>query len=120
MIMTYTTTKFSDFWHGSMLAALTACMAFGLADVARSATPDSAPAIRVPFGDLNLTTDQGTSAFHARVAAAARQVCSVGREDSRNLQAWAAERSCEAQAIVNAERDVHAVAASFAARHEPI
>ena len=118
--MTYTAAKFSDFWHGSMLAALTACMAFGIADVARSATPDTAPAVRVPYGDLNLTTADGASTLRARLTAAARQVCSVEGGDIRNLQAYAAERSCEAQAIANAVRDVHAVAASFATRHEPI
>ena len=118
--MTYAPTKFSDFWHGSMLAALTACMALGLANVARSATPDTAPAVRVPYGDLNLTSDKGVSTLRTRVAAAARKVCSVGGGDIRNLQAYAAQRSCESQAIANAERDVHAVAASFATRHEPI
>ena len=118
--MSYTATKFSDFWHGSMLAALTACMALGIANVARSATPDSAPTVRVPYGDLNLTTAEGASMLRARVTAAARQVCTVGGGDNRNLQAYAAERSCEAQAIANAVRDVHAVAASFATRHEPI
>jgi UrcA family protein len=120
MIMTYTTAKFSDFWYGSMLAALTACMAFGLADVARSATPDTAPAVRVPYGDLNLTTEEGASTLRARIAAAARQVCSVEGADIRNLQAYAAERSCEAQAIANAVHDVHAVAASLATNHAPI
>ena len=35
------TDKFTDFWHASMLAALTACMAVGLAEVAHSATPDA-------------------------------------------------------------------------------
>jgi len=117
--MTYTTTKFSDFWHGSMLAALTACMALGLADVARSATPDAAPTIKVLYGDLNLTTREGVSTLYARVTAAARQVCAVDGGDIRNLEAYAAARSCEAQAIANAVRDVHSakVAASFAARH---
>jgi UrcA family protein len=120
MIMTYTTAKFSDFWHGSMLAALTACMALGIAGVARSATPDSAPAVRVPYGDLNLTTEKGASTLRARVAAAARQVCSVEGGDIRNLQAYAAERSCETQAISHAMHDVHSVAASLAARRAPI
>jgi UrcA family protein len=119
--MTYATTKFSDFWHGSMLVALTACMGFGLAGVARSATPDAAPSIGVFYGDLNLATAQGAGMLHARVAAAARQVCTVDGGDIRNLAAYAAERSCEAQAIANAVRDVHSarVAASFAAHREP-
>jgi UrcA family protein len=117
--MTHATTKFSEYWHGSMLAALTACMAFGLAGVARSATP-AAPAIKVLYGDLNLTSEQGASTLRARVTAAARQVCAVDGGYIRNLRAYAAERSCETQAIANAMRDVDStkVAASFAARHE--
>ena len=118
--MTFTSTKFSDFWHGSMLAAVTACMAFGLAAVAHSATPDDAPAIKVFYGDLNLASAQGVSTLQARVAAAARQVCGIDHADIRDLQAYAAQRSCEAQAIANAVRDVHSakVAAAVAARHE--
>jgi UrcA family protein len=118
--MTYATTKFSDFMHGSMLAALTACMALGLAEVARSATPDAAPAVKVPYGDLNLASEQGANTLHARIKAAARRVCAVDGIDLRNLTTYAAERSCEAQAIANAVRDVNnvKVAASFAARRE--
>jgi UrcA family protein len=118
--MTYASTKFSDFMHGSMLAALTACMAVGLADVARSATPDAAPAVKVPYGDLNLTSEQGANTLRARITAAAHQVCAVDAIDIRNLATYAAERSCEAQAIANAVRDVQSVrvAASNAARRE--
>jgi UrcA family protein len=115
--MTYVS-KFTDFWHGSMLAALTACMAVGLADVAHAATPDAAPSVRVRYGDLNLTSEQGAHTLHARIAAAARQVCAPDGLDMRNLQAYAAERSCERQAIANAVREVHgAKVASLAARH---
>ena len=118
--MTYLSTKFSDFWHGSMLAALTACMALALAGVAHAAPPDTTSSVRVPYGDLNLTSEQGARTFHARVTAAARQVCGADGVDIRNLQAYAAERSCEVQAIANAEQGVQGVkvAASLAARHE--
>ncbi len=118
--MTCATTKFSDLWHGSMLAALTSCMAVGVADIARSATPDDAPSVRVSYGDLNLMSAQGADTLYARVAAAARKVCAADGVDIRNLQAYSAERSCEAQAIANALSDVHlaTVAASLAARHE--
>ncbi len=110
--------KFADFWHGSMLAALTACMAVGLADAARAATPDSAPSVRVPYGDLNLTSEQGADTLHARVAAAAREVCAPDGLDIRNLKAYAAARTCESQAIANAVREVYgAKVASLAARH---
>jgi UrcA family protein len=107
--MTQPTTKFSDLWHGSMLAALTACMAVGLAGVARSATPDDAPpSTTVSYGDLDLATAQGANALHVRLTAAARQVCSANSMDMRDVQAYAAERSCETKAIAKAEQDVHA------------
>jgi len=115
--MTYAD-KFSDFWHGSMLAAVTACMAVGLANVAHSATPDATPSVRVPYGDLNLASELGASTLHARVTAAARQVCAPDGLEIRNLQAYAAERACMTQAVANAERDVQATElASLAAPH---
>jgi UrcA family protein len=115
--MTQLTSKFNDLWHGSMLAALTACMAVGLAGVARAAPPaDAAPSVRVPYGDLNLASAQGVNTLNARVSAAARQVCSADGVDLRDLQASAAERSCETQAIANAEHEVQVQAPQVAAR----
>jgi len=115
-----TNTKFSDLWHGSMLAALTACMAVGLAAVAHAATPAGAPSVTVPFGDLNLASTKGIDTLYARVAAAARQVCAPGGVDIRDLQAYAIERACVSQAIANALRDLPdaRVASSLAARHD--
>jgi UrcA family protein len=116
--MTYFT-KFNDLWHGSMLAALTACMAVGLVDVARSATADAAPAVKVGYGDLDLKSAQGAHTLHARITAAARQVCALDSVDMRDLPAFTAARSCETQAIANAEREVQATTvASLAARHD--
>ena len=110
--------KFSGFWHGSMLAALTACMAVGLADVARSATPDGPPSVRVRYGDLNLASEQGARTLHARLAAAARQVCAPNGFETRNLQAYSAQRSCATRAISDAVQQVQATQmASVAARH---
>jgi UrcA family protein len=111
--------KFTDFWHGSMLAALTACMAVGLVDVARSATPDdTVRSVRVSYGDLNLASEQGANTLYARVAAAARQVCGADGVDARDLHAYAAERSCESHAIANAVRAVQSPSvASLAARN---
>ena len=115
--MTQLTSKFNDLWHGSMLAALTACMAVGLASVARAAPPaDAAPSVRVPYGDLNLASAQGVNTLNARVSAAARQVCSADGVDLRDLQASAAERSCESKAIANAEHEVQVQAPQVAAR----
>jgi UrcA family protein len=115
-----TNTKFSDFWYGSMLAALTACMAVGLANVARAADPEAAPSVTVRFGDLDLASAKGVDTLYARVSAAARQVCAAGSVDMRDLQAYASERACVSQAIANALHDVHdtRVASSLAARHD--
>jgi UrcA family protein len=42
------------------------------------AAPAAAQTVRVPFGDLNLSTAAGAETFDARAAAAARQTCAVG------------------------------------------
>jgi UrcA family protein len=42
------------------------------------AAPAAAQTVRVPFGDLNLSTAAGAEAFDARAAAAARAACAVG------------------------------------------
>ena len=101
-----TTFKFNDLWHGSMLAALTACMAVGLVDVARSASPDQAPSVKVSYGDLDLANAQGAHALHARIPAAARQVCAPDGLDMRDLKLYAVERSCMSETVANAERKV--------------
>jgi UrcA family protein len=116
--MTYFT-KFNDLWHGSMLVALTACMGVGLADVARSATPDGPPTVKVGYGDLNLTSAQGAHTLHARITAAARRVCAPDGFDTRNLSLFTLERSCMSEAVANAEREVQATkVAGLAARHD--
>jgi UrcA family protein len=112
------TVKLNEFRRSSVkLAAFAACL---IAGTAFAASPDVTSSVRVPYGDLNLTSEQGARTFHARVAAAARQVCAADGLDIRNLQAYWAERSCETQAIANAEQGVQGVkvAASLAARHE--
>lgn len=116
--MTYFT-KFTDLWHGSMLAALTACMAVGLADIARSATPDGAPAVKVAYGDLDLTSAQGAHTLHARITAAARQVCEPDGVGIRDLKSYSVERSCMSEAVANAEREVQRTkVAGLGARHD--
>lgn len=42
------------------------------------ASPAAAQEVRVPFGDLDLSTGAGAEAFDARAAAAARSVCAIG------------------------------------------
>lgn len=103
-----TNSKFNDLWHGSMLAALTACMAVGLVDVARSATPDEAPSVKVSYGDLDLANSQGAHTLHARITAAARQVCAPDGLDIRDLKVYSVERACMSETVANAERKVQA------------
>ena len=103
-----TTFKFNDLWHGSMLAALTACMAVGLVDVARSATPGEPASVKVSYGDLDLANAQGAQTLHARITAAARQVCAPDGVDIRNLQVYSVERSCMSETVANAESKVQA------------
>ncbi|HYP65646.1 MAG TPA: UrcA family protein [Steroidobacteraceae bacterium] len=103
-----TTFKFNDLWHGSMLAALTACMAVGLVDVARSAEPGAPASVKVSYGDLDLANAQGAHTLHARIAAAARQVCAPNGFDIRDLQVYAVERSCMSETVANAESKVQA------------
>lgn len=100
--------KFNDLWHGSMLAALTACMAVGLVDVARSATPDETASVKVSYGDLDLANAQGAHTLHARITAAARQVCAPDGFDIRDLKLYTIERSCMSETVANAERKVQA------------
>jgi len=103
--MTLATTGLSDSRRRVTLGGLTAALLLGTA-AAYAGSPDAPPSVRVGYGDLNLASAQGASTFHARVAAAARSVCSADNVDIRNLREFAAARSCETQAIAKAVRDV--------------
>ena len=98
------------------IAALAAAVIAGTAHVGGPA----AASLTVSYGDLNLASEQGANALYARVTAAARQVCGAEGLDIRDLQAYAAARACESQAISRAVHDVHApqFAARFAAHRE--
>jgi UrcA family protein len=80
-------------------AALAACLA-----VAGVANAESAPAVRVSYADLNLSTPQGSRALYTRIVSAANEVCQA--DDIRDLQAMAARNSCRAAAIAQAVREV--------------
>ena len=99
------------------LAALAACVSLGSA---QAASPTATRAVNVSFGDLNLSTDQGTNALYARLTAAAREVCGAYGVDIRNLQDYAAARSCQEQAIAKAVHELHVpqLAARLTARHD--
>ena len=103
--MTLATTLLNRSRRRVTVGGLTAALLLGAAAV-YAADPDAAPSVKVAYGDLNLASAQGASTFHARIAAAARTVCSADNLDIRNLREYAAARSCETQAIANAVRDV--------------
>ena len=109
-------TKLNEFRRTSItFAALAACL---IAGTSFAASPQTTSSVTVRYGDLDLTKDDGISTLHARVAAAAHQVCAPDGVDMRDLQAYAAARSCEAQAIADAESRVQGVkVAALAARH---
>jgi UrcA family protein len=86
-------------------ALIAACVAVSAAGSGRAAALADAPTIKVRYADLNLATEQGSLALYDRIVAAAQQVCVP--EDIRDLRAVAAARSCRAQAIALAVRDVH-------------
>ena len=104
--MTLATTATNAARRGATLAGLAAALLLGAAG-AYAAGPDAAPSVRVAFGDLNLASAEGVSTFHARLTAAARTVCAADSLDIRNLREYAMVRSCETQAIANAEHDAH-------------
>jgi hypothetical protein len=63
--MMTSTGKFSDYWHGAMITAVSACMIAGLAQVARASAPavsDDARSVTVKFADLNGDTPAGVEA----------------------------------------------------------
>ena len=116
--MTYFS-NLNDLWHGALIAAVTACMAVGLADVARAASPDTAPSVRVSYGDLDLANAQGVQTLHARVTAAARQVCAPDGLEIRNLKLYSIERACMSEAVANAEAAVQGTkVANLSARRD--
>ena len=102
--------------HAATIAV--ACLLIGATANARAGERTDSAGVLVSYRDLNLTTEQGAATLHARIAAAARQVCLVDDVDSRDLAARAVVEQCERQAIARA---VHAInspglAAAFAAR----
>jgi UrcA family protein len=96
---------------------LAACFLAGVLSAAHAAAPnDSVPSIVVNYSDLNLSTEVGTLALYRRIVAAARQVCPSA--DTRELQALALSRACQAAATERAVHDVNSpkLAAAYEAR----
>jgi UrcA family protein len=100
----------SDYWRvpAAAVTALAACLLVAASGSAHATiADDSAPAVHVRYGDLNLASDQGTKVLYARIVTAARAVCRADEVDIRDLGALSSERSCERQAIEHAVSDVH-------------
>lgn len=115
--MTTATLQSANRRKHALLMALSGCLLAGALSVARANPPNAdVLSVTVNYGDLNLTTDRGTTELYRRIAAAARQVCA--RDDLRGLAFVAAARACEAQAIARAVDRVDSpqLAAVYAAR----
>lgn len=63
--------------------AVAAIAWLGLAPDAAAAAPAPTVSIRIPYADLDLTTDSGITELYARVRRAARQVCRPQTTGSR-------------------------------------
>jgi UrcA family protein len=88
------------------VVALAGCLFAGTVGAAHATTPAAdVPSVVVSFSDLNLSTEQGTSALYHRIVAAARQVCP--QADQRDLSAYTYSRACQEAAIARAVNDVH-------------
>jgi len=83
-----------------------AVLGAGLLAGAAQAAASGEAAVKVAYGDLNLSTPAGSEVLYRRIVAAARQVCAVDTVDIRDLRARASVRSCETQAIANAVHQV--------------
>lgn len=89
------------------LSALGAGLLGALAGAAYAASPGTAaPSMRVSYGDLNLTSEQGNKELYARLVSAAREVCGASQLDIRDLQSLGLERACERQAVAAAVEHV--------------
>jgi UrcA family protein len=69
-----------------------------------------APQVTVKYGDLNLSSPQGTAALYARIKSAAKSVCS--QFDGRDLNSHMQFNSCVDKATLGAVVDVNNTALS--------
>ena len=67
---------------------------------------DSVPSVHVRYGDLDLSTEQGSKILYHRITVAAQQVCERGA-DIRDLPARTRAEKCEADAISKAVNEVN-------------
>ncbi len=85
----------------TLKAVLTFTLAGMIANAAHAQPPGSgARSVVVRFADLNLHDNAGIAVLHARIRAAADEVC--GSADSRNLLAITHVRLCTSRAVERA------------------
>jgi UrcA family protein len=81
-------------------------LASALSGAAFAAQPsDGAPRVHVRYSDLDLRTEQGSSALYQRITSAAREVC--GSVDIRDLTGLTANRKCQSEAVARAVSDLN-------------
>jgi UrcA family protein len=89
----------------TLLTALGTAALLASPAIAAAASPAAdVPQVSVPYSALDLATRAGTEALYQRIARAARSVCPA--YDSRDLEAFAASRECQRQAVARAVRQV--------------
>jgi UrcA family protein len=96
--------------------ALGSCLLAGTMSLAHAnPAPSSEPTVAVAYGDLDLSSEAGSTELYRRIAVAARKVCPA--DDMRQLAVFAAARSCRDAAIARAVNRVNSpqLAAVFAA-----
>lgn len=81
----------------------------GLASVALTDSPraEELPRVTVKYGDLDLSTAEGTERLLRRIKGGARQVCG-DPDGTRDLARWLSVRRCYSQAVARAVEDVQA------------
>jgi len=68
--------------------------------------------VKVPYGDLNLSTEEGQSHLMARIKYAAHEVCG-GSEVRRSLSEESIYKACRADAVADGLAQVHKAAVSI-------
>lgn len=89
------------------LAALAAAAMLVVPTVSQAAESNS---VRVPYADLNLTSQVGRQVLEGRIVFAARVVCEI--EDSRELALASATNLCRSEAIERARPAYEAAVAN--------
>ena len=95
-----------------LFAAAAALASFGCVS---AATAQTAPAIKVFYGDLDLNNPAGMSTLTTRVERAARTLCN-DRSSNTDLASRASSINCYRTAIAGAMKQVPVAAPQFASR----